>query len=262
MPVVISRKIAEKLKVHLKSKLVFTFQDVHGEMQSVAFRVCGIYKTTNGVFDEGNIFVRRSDIAAYTGLPDGAVHEAAAIVADLQACEFIVPQLKNLFPDFCVQDWGEINPTLRMSLAWTNMIAVVLIAIFLFALSFGIINTMLMAVLERKRELGVLGSIGMIKGRIFRMIMLETVFLTLAGSLVGVVLGAAAIFPSMTSGIDLSFLMGDLFEDYGYGSTVYPILNVEMFVEILIMVILAGIMSAIYPARKALKQKPIEAMRG
>ena len=262
MPVVISRKIAEKLKVRLKSKLVFTFQDVRGEMQSVAFRVCGIYKTTNGVFDEGNIFVRRSDIAAYTGLPDGAVHEAAAIVADLQACEFIVPQLKNLFPDFCVQDWGEINPTLRMSLAWTNMIAVVLIAIFLFALSFGIINTMLMAVLERKRELGVLGSIGMIKGRIFRMIMLETVFLTLAGSLVGVVLGAAAIFPSMTNGIDLSFLMGDLFEDYGYGSTVYPMLNVEMFVEILIMVVLAGILSAIYPARKALKQKPIEAMRG
>ncbi|MDR2425488.1 MAG: FtsX-like permease family protein [Prevotellaceae bacterium] len=261
MPIVVSRKIADKLKVRLKSKLVFTFQDVQGEMQSIAFRVCGIYKTTNGMFDESNIFVRLGDIAAYTGLPPGAVHELAATVADLQTCELVAPQMKTLFPNMCVQDWGEINPTLRMSLAWTDMIAVVLIGIFLFALSFGIINTMLMAVLERTRELGVLGAIGMTKGRIFRMIMLETVFLTLAGSVAGVALGAAVIIPSMTTGIDLSFLMGDLFEDYGYGSTVYPKLNMEMLIEIFIMVILAGIISAIYPARKALKQKPVEAMR-
>ena len=261
MPIVISRKIADKLKAGVKSKLVFTFQDIGGEMQSVAFRVSGIYKTTNGMFDEGNVFVRYADIAGYTGLPEGAVHEIAVTVADLETCENIAPQLKDMFSDMNVRDWGEINPTLRMSLTWTDMVAVILLAVFLFALSFGIINTMLMAVMERTRELGILGAIGMSKGRIFRMIMLETVFLTLAGSIIGIVLGAAAIIPSMKNGIDLSFLMSDLFEDYGYGSTVYPVLSVEMFVEITAMVVLAGILSALYPARKALKLKPLEAIR-
>jgi ABC-type lipoprotein release transport system permease subunit len=261
MPVVVSRKIAEKLKIRLKSKIVFTFQDMHGEMQSVAFRVCGIYKTTNGMFDEGNIFIRHSDIRAYTGLPDDAVHEAGIRVADLETCRIVAPQVKALFPDLDVQDWSEINPALSMSLAFTDFFALIIIVIFLFALSFGIINTMLMAVLERTRELGMLGAIGMSRGQIFRMIMLETVFLTLTGSLAGIALAAAVIFPTMQSGVDLSFLMADTMEDFGFGSVVYPVTNVQMFVEIVVLVIIGGILSSIYPARKALKLNPLEAIR-
>jgi ABC-type lipoprotein release transport system permease subunit len=261
MPVVISKKTAEKLKVKIKSKVVFTFQDVHGDMQSIAFRVCGIFKTTNSMFDESTVFVCYSDVFDYTGLPEGAVHEAGIKVADLETCKIVVPQLKTMFPNLSVQDWEEINPTLSMTLAWASMYGLIIIGIFLLALSFGIINTMLMAVLERTRELGMLGAIGMSKGRIFRMIMLETLFLTLLGSVAGIVLGAAIIAPSMYSGIDLSFLMEDLFEDYGFGSIIYPMLDLQMFLQMLTLVILAGILSAIYPARKALKLKSLEAIR-
>ncbi|MDR2823983.1 MAG: FtsX-like permease family protein [Prevotellaceae bacterium] len=261
MPIVISRKIAEKLKVRLKSKIIFTFQDAAGEMQSIAFRVCGIYKTTNAAFDEGNIFVRRDDIFAYAGLPDGAVHEAGIKVADLETCNIVAPQIKALFPELDVQSWGEINPMLLMSLSLTDLWSVIIIVIFLFALSFGIINTMLMAVLERTRELGMLGAIGMSKGNIFRMIMLETVFLTLSGSIAGMALAVAVIVPTLQSGVNLSFMMADTMEDFGFGSVVYPIMNVQMFVEIVVLVIIAGILSAIYPARKALKLKPLEAIR-
>ncbi|MDR2813999.1 MAG: FtsX-like permease family protein [Prevotellaceae bacterium] len=261
MAIVISRKIAEKLKVKLKSKIVFTFQDATGEMQSIAFRVCGIYKTTNAAFDEGTVFVRRDDIFAYTGLPDGAAHEAAIKVADLETCSIVAPQVKALFPALDVQSWDEINPVLSMSLGMIEMFAIIINAIFLFAMSFGIINTMLMAVLERTRELGMLGAIGMSKGKIFRMVMLETVFLTLLGSLAGIAASVAAIVPFMQSGIDLSFMIEDMFEDFGFGSIVYPVLSLEMFVEILVLVVIAGILSAIYPARKALKLNPLEAIR-
>jgi len=261
MPVVISKKTAEKLKVKLNSKIVFTFQDVHGDMQSIAFRVCGIFKTTNSMFDESTVFVRYGDVFDYTGLPEGAVHEAGVKVANLETCALAAPRLKAMFPNLSVQDWAEINPTLSMSLAWTSLFGVIIIGIFLLALSFGIINTMLMAVLERTRELGMLGAIGMSKGRIFRMIMLETLFLTLLGSATGIALSVALIAATMHSGIDLSFMMEDMFEDYGFGSIVYPILDVKMFLQILVLVMLAGILSAIYPARKALKLKSLEAIR-
>ncbi|MDR1525073.1 MAG: FtsX-like permease family protein [Tannerella sp.] len=256
MPVVISKKTAEKLKVRLKSKIVFTFQDVHGEMQSVAFRVSGIYKTTNRTFDEGTVFVRYGDIFAYTGLPEDAVHEAGIKLKDLAACEIVAPRLKELFPGLGVRDWGEINPALAMSMAWSDLSGMIITAIFLLALSFGIINTMLMAILERTRELGMLGAIGMSKRRIFSMVMLETIFLTLLGSVAGMVLGALLIIPSTGSGIDLSFFMEDQFEDYGFSSVVYPVLNVGMFLQISLLVVVAGILSAIYPAAKALKLKP------
>jgi len=258
MPMVISKEIAEKLKVKLRSKIVFTFQDVHGDMQSLAFRVGGIYKTpslTSGVF------VKFSDIFDYTGLPAGAVHEAGIRLADIETCNIVYPQLKNMFPDMDVRDWGELNPAMSLYFAYTDFIGVFMLGIFLFALSFGIINTMLMAVLERTRELGMLGAIGMSKSKIFNMIMLETVFLTLVGGLVGIVLGSLIALPLLKNGIDLTFFMGDYLEDFGFSSIVYPVLNAKMLIQIVGLVLLAGMLSAIYPARKALKLKPLEAIR-
>ena len=259
--IVISKKIADKLKVRLRSRIVFTFQDAHGDMQSIAFRVSGIYKTTNGMFDEANVFIRYNDVFDYTGLPVGAVHEAGILMSDMETCSIIAPQLKNMFPDMDVQDWRELNPALALTLAYTDFMGIIILTIFLLALSFGIINTMLMAVLERTRELGMLGAIGMSKRKIFNMIMLETVFLTLLGGIVGIILGIAILLPVLQTGIDLSFFMGDQFEDFGFSSMVYPILNMQMLVQIVVLVILTGILSAIYPARKALKLKPLEAIR-
>jgi len=261
MPIVISSRTAEKLRVRIRSRIIFTFQDVNGEMQSLAFRVAGIYRTTNAIFDESQVFVRYSDIFPYTALPEGAVHETAVLLPDIETANRLLPEFNALFPDMTVRDWSEINPALSMYFAYTDFMGLIILGIFLFALSFGIINTMLMAVLERTRELGMLGAIGMSKRNIFSMIMLETVFLTLVGGAVGIILGIAVVLPTMESGIDLSFMMADQFEDFGFSSKVYPIFNIKMLTEIVVLVILAGILSAIYPARKALKLKPLEAMR-
>ena len=261
MPIVISKKTAEKLKVRLKSKIVFTFADINGEMQSLAFRVSGIYKTTNAMLDETEVFVRFDDVFALTSLPENAIHEAAIMTQNLETCEKIFPQIKALFPTLDVKDWSIINPMLAMMIKYTDFFSMMILVIFMLALLFGIINTMLMAVLERTRELGMLGAIGMSKRKIFSMIMLETLFLTLLGSVAGIILGVAAIFPSINSGVDLTPLMSDNFEDFGFGSIVFPILNIKMFVEIVVLVIIAGILSAIYPAIKALKLKPLEAIR-
>jgi ABC-type lipoprotein release transport system permease subunit len=263
MPVVISEKTAKKLKVRLKSKIVFTFSDIDGTMQSLAFRVCGIFHTSNSLFDEANIFVRYGDIFPATGLPENAVHEAAVLLPDIETCIQDLPKIESLFPSLKVQDWSELNPMLSMSLKWADMMGLIIIGIFLFALAFGIVNTMLMAVLERTRELGMLGAIGMSKRKIFSMIMLETALLTFVGSIVGILFAIVLILFSMHNGLDLTPLIGNDFEDFGgFSSIIYPVLNLEMILEIVGMVILTGILSAIYPARKALKLKALAAIRG
>lgn len=260
-PIVISVRTAKKLKVRLQSKIIFSFQSATGEMQTMAFRVSGIFKTSNSAFDEAQAFVRYDDIFPITALPENTFHKAYIRVADLELCDKITPGIKNLFPDLSVQNWKELNPTFAISLDFTRLFAVVIVGIFLFALAFGIINTMLMAVLERTREIGMLGAIGMSKAKIFRMVMYETVFLTFIGSIAGIILALAALIPSMHSGVDFTFMMGDNFEDYGFSSIAFPIIRVEMFIEIVILVIVTGILSAIYPARKVLKRSSLEAMR-
>lgn len=83
--------------------------------------------------------------------------------------------------------------------------------------------------------------------------MLETIFLTGVGSLIGIVIGATIIVWTSHKGIDLSIVGGDLFEDYAFVTIVYPVMNLKMFFQIVGLVIITGILSSIYPTRKALK---------
>ena len=134
------------------------------------------------------------------------------------------------------------------------------ILIILLGLCFGIINTMLMAVLERTKEIGMLMAIGMNKRRIFSMIILESVMLTVTGGIFGIGLGALITKFFETTPINLSMFSEGL-ESYGYAAVVYTSLKPEMLVIISILVVITGLLSAIYPARKALKLNPAEATR-
>ena len=167
----------------------------------------------------------------------------------------------QLFPSMDVSDWKTLVPALALSLSWMDLITYIILAIFLLALAFGIVNTMLMAVLERTHELGMLMCIGMNKKKIFSMIMLETLFLTFLGSIAGVFIAWLVIYFTSYSGIDLSFMIKDNFEDFGFGSIVYPEFHSNTFVAIVILVFVTGILSAIYPALKALKLNPVESIR-
>ncbi len=261
IPVVISEKTAEKLKVRLRSKVVVTFQDVQGEMVSFALRVTGIFHTSNTAFDESNIYVRHADLAAATGLPDGAYHEAAVRLTAFDRDGAMTPRIASLLPGLQVDDWRTLSPALSLTLGWMDMIGIIILAIFMLALAFGIVNTMLMAVLERQRELGMLMCIGMNRRRVFRMIMTETLLLTFLGSAAGVFLGWLTIRLTAESGINLAPLIGSDFEDFGFGNRVYPEFDAAMFSTIAILVFATGLLSAIYPAVKALKLNPVESIR-
>lgn len=137
---------------------------------------------------------------------------------------------------------------------------IIFMIVILAGLSLAIINTMLMAVLERIKEIGMLMAIGMNRKKIFRMILLETAFLTLTGTAIGIVIAVLISVIFHHTGIDIS--MGtEVYESLGYDSFVYPVLSPKMIIYVTIMVILASILSAIYPALKALKLKPADAIR-
>ena len=134
------------------------------------------------------------------------------------------------------------------------------IGIILFALAFGIINTMLMAIMERVREIGMLMAIGMSKAKVFLMIMLETVMLSLTGGIVGLTLSWIIIELTNKRGINLSSVAEGL-NSVGYSSFVRPELEMNYYLMIVSLVVITAIMASIMPARKALKLKPSEAVR-
>ena len=117
-----------------------------------------------------------------------------------------------------------------------------------------------MVVLERTKELGMLTAIGMNKKKVFRMIMTESVFLSLTGGGVGMVLSKILIMLTARNGINLSS-MQEGFEGMGFSPHIYPEIGSGYFLLVTILIIVTGILSSIYPALKALRLDPADALR-
>jgi len=258
--IVIGQVLAKKLNVRLRSKVVLTFQDVEGNLTGATFRICGIYHTNNSVFDEMNVYVLKEDIANLLAMDPDDSQEIAIRLESEDEMASIRKEMAAQFPLLLVRDWKKIDPVTGMLADFLDVYLYLFMAIILLALGFGIINTMLMVILERTRELGMLTAIGMNKRRVFLMIMLETVYLCLTGAFAGMISGYLLISYTAWTGIDLSS-MAEGFEKLGYPTMLYPYLDMQFFITLTIMVIGIGILASIYPARKALKLKPAEAIR-
>ena len=259
-PIVISKALAKELNAKLRSKIVLTFQDFNGEITGAAFKVVGLYKTDNSPWDKMHVFVKNSDLGSVLEVPDDQSHEIVLLLDDYEQAVVVAGQLQDKNPGTRVEDWAEISPYLSMMSGYMDTMMGLFMAIILGALGFGIVNTMLMVVLERTRELGMLMAIGMTKKRIFAMIMLETVFLALVGGILGELLSVLSIAHFGNTGIDLTFVAEGM-EAVGYSAITYPVLEGYRYVQITVLVVITGILASVYPALKALKLHPAEAIR-
>ena len=259
-PIIISQKLSTKLKAKMGSKIVITIQHTSGELAYGLFRVSGIYKTSNTMFDEPNIFVRKDDMVALTGFDPANASEIGILLESTESTGQIAGQIRAMFPGVSVLSWDELEPLLAGLSSMMDQMSYLLLIIILIAMAFGIINTMMMAVLERTKELGMLMAVGMNKRKVFLMIMLETVFLSLVGTLAGIVISAVTVHYTGMNGINFS-KWAEGYEAWGYSALVYPTLYFNFYVGMTVLVIITAIISSIYPARKALKFNPAVAIR-
>ena len=265
-PAVIGEKLASKLRVKVRSKIVVTVQNVSGDISYAAFRVAGIYKTNNSNFDLMNVFVKKQDLANILGMGVTQATEIAVLLNHNNLTSSVSEKIASLFSKeilenkIVVRTWKDISPVLKMMNEMTIQYSMIFVIIILVALSFGIINTMLMAIMERVREIGMLMAIGMNKAQVFFMIMLETIFLSITGGAIGLSLSWATVTILGISGIDLSAIAEGL-NSMGYSSFVYPELDLIYYALIGGLVIITAIFASIMPARKALKFNPAEAVR-
>lgn len=256
--ILIGEKLASRLKVKLRSKIVLTFQDTTGEIVASAFRVSGIYRSKNSALDEMNVYVRASDLGRLLQT-ENSIHEIAILLKDDEA-DALKASLQVQFPGTSVKTWKDLSPELELVVNSFNEYMYIFVGFILLALTFGIVNTMLMAVLERVRETGMLMAIGMSRIRVFTMVVLETVFLSLIGGPLGLLVAYLTILWTGRHGIDISIFSEGL-ATYGFSSIVYPELDTGYYLPLTLMTVLTAVLSAIYPAIRAVRLNPAEAIR-
>ena len=258
-PVVIGAKLAERLGLKLHSKLVLGFQGLDGELIFLAGRVVGIYKTESSYFDESHLFIRQSDLFRVLNCQP-FIHEITIRALHSRKVPELLPKLQQQFPTLEVLSWKEIAPEIAYMAASMDSFTYLFLAIILFALLFGITNTMLMSVVERFHELGILLAIGMKRLRIFTMILLETILLSLTGGVAGIIIGVGTVMLLGHQGLDLSAFESSL-ASFGTSAILYPYLPTEMYIILTLMILFTALLGAALPAWKAVHIEPAQATR-
>ena len=256
----IGKKLTDKLKLHPDARVVLTFIDSANNLVSAAFKIAGIYQSVNAPLDERNVYIKKDVLKDLLGLKN-TVHEIAIILQSDEAVATILPQLQKQYPVLEVADWRTLSPETNLLVRTVDDYSYVVIIIIMFALAFGITNTMLMAVLERRREIGMLMALGTSRIRISGLILLETILLTLAGTPVGILLGWTVIRYFNKTGLDLSASGKDLMASFGFSTRLYPECPNEKLLNIFLIVSLTALLSGIIPLFKTLALKPAEALR-
>lgn len=259
-PILISKGLAKKLGVALQKHVVLSFQDAHGEFVSSRCKVVGWYNTHNVKLDDAIVYVRYNDFAPLSGLPERSFHEMAIKLHDINRIDSAQQLIKTILPEAQVRNYKEISPDLALYTSQVRIALIIILVIIMIALVFGIVNTMLMAVLERQKELGMLMAIGMNTWKVFFMVMLETCLLGLFAAPVGLLLGHFTILSLAKNGLDMT-QWSDALAQFGMESIVYPSLDAYLYRDIVIALLITAIVGGIYPAYKAIKTTPAAALR-
>ena len=257
---IIGEKLASKMKMVVGDKVVLTFTDHTDDIVSGAFRIAGIIQTSNSAWEERNVYVRRSELNELLGLPNQA-HEIGVILQSNEVLPEAYSQLKKKLPNQLIEDWRKLSPETELMVDTVDITSYIIMVIILIALAFGIINTMLMSILERTREIGMMMALGMNKMKLFMLVLMETIYLTLSGVPLGI--SASFLLNSYVEKNGFSFGEGSdvMMRKYGFGSVVYTEFPYEKLGITILFVVSTAFISCLYPAIRALKLNPMEALR-
>ncbi len=258
--IVIGRALAEDFETKIGKKLILMSQGADGEIQSRAFRIVGIYQAQMQATEKAYVFV--SLPAAQDMLKMGnAISEVAVLLPDRGATGQVVSALRERLPQnrYEVAGFRELMPLITAQVElWDTFMILWYVVIFV-AMGFGITNTILMAVMERIREFGLVKSLGMRPRQIVALVLMEGSLLLALGILIGNLTGFASIWALAQRGIDLSVFAAGA-ERFSIPRIIYPTIHMSDVIRANLVVLVLGILVSLYPAIRAARITPVEAL--
>lgn len=261
--IVIGRKLAEQLDARLGDKLVVTVQQGAGELASGAYPIRGIYRTGSDLFDSDYVFVHIDQARQLAGFSRDQASRIAIRLNDRSQSTSLAHQLNQELAGspWVAKDWENLLPVVVQMIEMSQIDFYLILSVVFLVVAIGVMNTMVMSVMERTRELGVMLALGTHGGQLVLTILFEAFFLALLGMAGGTVLGGIIVAWLNHTGIDLSAIAGSFEAIPGITDTVYPVLILDHVWLPSVLLFVSSVLVALYPARRAARLKPVEAIR-
>jgi ABC-type lipoprotein release transport system permease subunit len=256
--VVIGKKLAATLNTKIGKRIVLMSQDPHNDIADRGFRVVGLFEANIKSFEENYLFAGKATVQKMLRIGD-QVSELVVVGADYRNVDAEFEKVSQLVDgDIEVKRWFELDPYLGTMLNVMDGFVLVWIIVIFLALSFGLVNTLAMAVFERVREIGLMLALGMKPVNILGQIVVESLLLLAIGLAMGSSLAWATVQP-IKDGIDVS-IVSEGMDMWGMSSVLYPELLLSDVVLANVVVLVLGFLASLSPAWRASRYEPIEAI--
>lgn len=256
--IVIGRKLADTLETEIGKRIVLMSQDPDNDIADRGFRVVGLFGANVRSFEEKYVFAGKRTIQKLLRVGD-QVNEAVAMGTDYRDVEPVYEKVLEIVDGgVVVNRWTELDRYLGTMLTVMDGFVLVWVVVIFLALSFGLVNTLVMAVFERVREIGLMLALGMKPSSILGQIVIESMMLLVFGLALGNTLALASLQP-LKSGIDVS-IVAEGMAMMGAASVLYPQLRVEDVILANVVVLILGFLASLSPAWRASRYQPIEAI--
>nr|WP_320194105.1 FtsX-like permease family protein [uncultured Desulfobacter sp.] len=261
--IIIGEALLDNFETKIGRKLVLMTQAANQETASKAFKIRGTFKAEMQSTEKQYVFITLKAAQTLIGIKDGVSLACVRLPdsADInsQTLNKVLGAVRHSLPsDLCAITWMDLLPLLKGYLGMFDRFMLLWYLVIFIAMAFGLVNTMLMAVLERTREFGLLKALGLKPVRIIINVLLECLILLVTGLVAGNLLGFLTVY-FFSGGIDFSF-MAQGSEFWGMGRMVVPFFTVKDICYVNAVIMGLGVLVCLYPAIKAARITPAEAM--
>lgn len=268
---IVGSKLAKKLNLKVNDELLVVTTDINYSTYALPFNVSGIFETGSVALDKGLIYIPLNQARKMLDCGDAA-QEILVYLDDPAKAPAVAAEIKRMlagqsgYEDIAVIPWQEdemISSTLPMMQSLYGKI----LGIIILVVALVILNTMLMAVMERYHEIGVMKAMGLKNRESFSMIMVEAFYIGVIGSVIGAVFGGAFAAYLEKTGIDFTKMIGEgVLEKIDmpipfFGRMLYPDFSAAIFFSSILFGILVALIAVIYPAMKSSRMLPVDAFR-
>lgn len=260
--IVVGSKLLRNLNADIGDTVVILSQGYDGALGNMKYRIVGTVKTGMQDFDRAGVFMGIDDLSQLVTMP-GKVSVVAISLHDLHDVNPVTADLNASLDTSQVRalTWEEVMPELKQGIQLDNYSGMLMLAILIIVVAFGILNTVLMSVTERFREFGILLAVGMPQKQLVVLVFIETMYITVMGILIGNLLALGVNWYFAANPIMFTGDMAAMYEEYGFLPEMHSIVLPSSFFNTSLSVIILSLLAALYPLYRVLKLEPLKGIR-